>query len=115
MEFLVDHAGDLQEVVRHLRAHQPPVPLLELQVDPLPEPRAVVVTLRLRVPERLHDRVGVHNFGRHVLLAGGAGHLRDVGQHQLGRLRLPGPRLAGDQHRLLLARLTHAGLECYGE
>eukprot|EP00754_Rhynchopus_humris_P030114 Rhum_TRINITY_DN15258_c4_g1::Rhum_TRINITY_DN15258_c4_g1_i5::g.148160::m.148160 len=101
----------LQQVVDHLRADQDPRLLVEEQLDVLTETRRVVVAQRLRVTERLEDRVRrlqllVHALRQtllHRVARVARRHPPEVLDQRLRRLRLTGSGLAGDQDRLVAA------------
>jgi hypothetical protein len=108
----VDDPRALEQVRPDRRAGDSVV-LIELNLDELPEPRRVVVSHRLRVSERLQERVGLQDLLLHrprvvefdVAVAAGLAavrvrapspHVREVLHDLLRRLRLPRAGLAAD-------------------
>mmetsp|Transcript_38269 Transcript_38269/g.95178 ORF Transcript_38269/g.95178 Transcript_38269/m.95178 type:complete len:209 (+) Transcript_38269:3031-3657(+) len=87
-----------------------------MDVEQLAEARGVAVHGGRCVAHRLHNRCGLTDGRDERLGVGGAGALRDAAQAQLGGLRLPSPRFARDDDRvvavlaLILWRIPEATL-----
>src|SRR3989338_3856617 len=101
---LAGHTGLFQQVVADLSAARFAI-AVEVDLKVLAKARAVVVAQRLRVTERLEQRVGLKDNVLHVLdaafdLVAAAGHLGDKLHDELRRLRLAGSRLTGNDDAL---------------
>jgi len=84
-----------------LDGHRVPV---ELDAQELGEAARVAVAQRRRVAERLEERPGPEHLRDDGLRRGAVlGDVREVGEHQFHRLRLPRAGLAGHQDGLVLA------------
>ena len=112
---LADHPGPFEQVVRDVAAGDLALGV-EVDLDELAEPRAVVVPRRLGVAESLQDGIGVQQ-----LLFEGPGlnpvAVAEVLQDVLGRLGLSGSRFSRHDDGLRLLQDLHVpeGLVCDGE
>mmetsp|Transcript_7518 Transcript_7518/g.16590 ORF Transcript_7518/g.16590 Transcript_7518/m.16590 type:complete len:318 (-) Transcript_7518:273-1226(-) len=125
---VLDDAGLLEQVRGDARGSDETT-RVEMNLDPLAEPRGVAVAQCLRVAECLEQRVGLHDALLHklggldrpaaaqvgVLLHGCVRPCDDVAEARLDGFCLPRPRLARDEDGLLLLLVQHPSVRRLGD